>query len=42
MKNISVAARGLGLPALAADLLAAVDPARLANNPAPLPKDLFA
>lgn len=35
------ASRGLDLPALAADLLAAVDLARLANNPAPLSPDLF-
>ena len=34
-------ARGLDFAALAADLLASVDPARLANNPASLPADLF-
>ena len=34
-------ARGLDFAALAADLLASVDPARLANNPAPLSPDLF-
>ena len=35
-------ARGLDFTALAADLLASVDPARLANNPVSLPTDLFA
>ena len=34
-------ARGLDFAALAADLLASVDPARLANNPVALPTDLF-
>ena len=34
-------ARGLDFTVLAADLLASVDPARLANNPAPLSPDLF-
>ena len=34
-------ARGLDFTALAADLLASVDPTRLANNPVPLPVNLF-
>jgi hypothetical protein len=34
-------ARGLNFFALAADLLASVDPARLANNPVKMPTDLF-